>query len=172
MGAVDFGTSKSSGAAQQPAKPSRLLVRIDMTPMVDIAFLLLIFFMVTTVFRTPTAMELILPEEKQAVDTTLVDESSLLTFMVLGSNELALRIGAGPVRPLAWQSVKSLLAAKRDEFGDKVNIVLRLHPDAEYESMVTLIDQFNLARTTRFSLDHYTALDDSLMRLSGFKTSL
>ena len=39
------------------AKKKRVGVRIDMTPMVDVAFLLLIFFMVTTVFRRPLAME-------------------------------------------------------------------------------------------------------------------
>jgi biopolymer transport protein ExbD len=36
----------------------RISVRIDMTPMVDIAFLLLIFYMVTTVFAMPQAMEI------------------------------------------------------------------------------------------------------------------
>ena len=39
-------------------KKSRIRVRIDMTPMVDVAFLLLIFFMVTTVFRQPQALEM------------------------------------------------------------------------------------------------------------------
>jgi biopolymer transport protein ExbD len=39
-------------------------VRIDMTPMVDVAFLLLIFFMVTTVFRTPQALEINLPPDR------------------------------------------------------------------------------------------------------------
>ncbi|MHC5066646.1 MAG: ExbD/TolR family protein, partial [Planctomycetota bacterium] len=51
----------SEGTGLRPRK-KRLGIRIDMTPMVDIAFLLLIFFMVTTVFRRPLAMEVNLPE--------------------------------------------------------------------------------------------------------------
>jgi biopolymer transport protein ExbD len=39
----------------------RISIRIDMTPMVDIAFLLLIFYMVSTVFSMPQAMEINLP---------------------------------------------------------------------------------------------------------------
>ena len=41
----------------------RLAIRIDMTPMVDIAFLLLIFYMVSTVFAMPQAMESPWPRE-------------------------------------------------------------------------------------------------------------
>ena len=48
----------------------RISIRIDMTPMVDIAFLLLIFYMVSTVFAMPQAMEINLPpaDQEQEVD--------------------------------------------------------------------------------------------------------
>ena len=59
----------------------RLAIRLDMTPMVDIAFLLLIFYMVSTVFAMPQAMEINLPpiEEEEQVD---IKESNLLTIRV------------------------------------------------------------------------------------------
>ncbi|MBK6765929.1 MAG: biopolymer transporter ExbD [bacterium] len=65
MGAVDLGGAKKSGASGSAWKRPRVAIRIDMTPMVDIAFLLLIFFMVTTVFRLPTAMDLVLPPDEE-----------------------------------------------------------------------------------------------------------
>ena len=47
------------GAKKGLRRPKRrIAIRIDMTPMVDIAFLLLIFYMVTTVFSMPQAMEI------------------------------------------------------------------------------------------------------------------
>ena len=61
MGAVDTPDRRSSGKKKglNTRRPKRRVgVRIDMTPMVDVAFLLLIFFMVTTVFRTPQALEI------------------------------------------------------------------------------------------------------------------
>ena len=59
----------------------RIAIRIDMTPMVDIAFLVLIFYMVSTVFSMPQTMEINLPkpDETEEVD---VKESNLLTLHV------------------------------------------------------------------------------------------
>ena len=73
MGGLDAaghegGGTKKSGVLSHKKKRSR--IAIDMTPFVDIAFLLLIFFMVTTVFNLPQAMELNLPEEN-AEDATV-----------------------------------------------------------------------------------------------------
>jgi len=63
MGAVDVepkaGKAKTALGLR---KRKRVGIRVDMTPMVDVAFLLLIFFMVTTVFRRPLAMEINMPE--------------------------------------------------------------------------------------------------------------
>lgn len=43
-------------------KKARVSIRIDMTPMVDVAFLLLTFFMLTTQFRPPEEIQVILPD--------------------------------------------------------------------------------------------------------------
>jgi biopolymer transport protein ExbD len=51
-----------------------------MTPMVDVAFLLLIFFMVTTVFRRPPGMEMNIPKSG---DTVKIKESNVMTIYVL-----------------------------------------------------------------------------------------
>ncbi len=56
-----------------------------MTPMVDIAFLLLIFYMVTTVFSMPQAMEINLPPKDQDKPIE-VKESNLLTLRVDGNS--------------------------------------------------------------------------------------
>lgn len=172
MGAVDLGGSKPSGGGEGKAwKRPRVAIKIDMTPMVDIAFLLLIFFMVTTVFRLPTAMEMILPPPDEPAVESKVNEKSMLSFMVLENDSLALQIGVEAPVPLHWDSLKPLLDSKYEEFEDKVIVVTKIHPDAKYETMVNLIDEFNLANTTKFSVDRYTTYEDSLLRLNGFETS-
>ena len=60
----------------------RVAYRIDMTPMVDIAFLLLIFYMVTTVFAMPQAMEINLPPKEQKDIEIDIKESNLLTIRI------------------------------------------------------------------------------------------
>jgi biopolymer transport protein ExbD len=47
-------------------KKARISVKIDMTPMVDVAFLLLTFFMLTTQFRPPEEVQITLPSSHSA----------------------------------------------------------------------------------------------------------
>src|SRR5215471_21161698 len=92
MGAVDTperrsGKKKGFSASR---KKRRVGIRIDMTPMVDVAFLLLIFFMVTTVFRTPKALEINLPPNKSVP----VRQSNTLLIRVLADGRLLWKDGA------------------------------------------------------------------------------
>src|SRR5262249_4013549 len=95
MGAVDTperksGKKKAGLSGRRPKR--RVGIRIDMTPMVDVAFLLLIFFMVTTVFRTPKALEINLPpKDNKNVE---VPESKTMTIRILADGRLYWKRGA------------------------------------------------------------------------------
>jgi biopolymer transport protein ExbD len=173
MGAVDVGGPKKSGAGPSWKRP-RIAIRIDMTPMVDIAFLLLIFFMVTTVFRLPQAMEMNLPEASNERPTTVpVYEKKLLTVFVMRIGEkdsLAYMIGVESPKPLAWDSLRPKLLERRAIYGDSLTVLAKIDRKAKYVSMVNLVDDLNVAKTTRFSIDRYTTYDDSIMRAAGFTT--
>src|SRR3989339_809112 len=174
MGAVDLGGSKKPAGGGQGWKRPRVSIRIDMTPMVDIAFLLLIFFMVTTVFRLPTAMEMVLPPDTKTNEepqTTKVLEDKLITFLVTEYDSLACFVGIKKPQPLLWDSLKAKLFERYDIWGDSVVVLTRIHPKAKYETMVNLIDEFNLAKTTRFTIGKYTTDEDSLLHEAGFETS-
>lgn len=172
MAAVDAAGPKQRGGAKAWKRP-RVAIRIDMTPMVDIAFLLLVFFMVTTVFRLPQAMEINLPPEAEVPMELEVGESRLLTLRVIETDELFYNVGNDLPQPLPWDSLRPKLLERRAAVGlDKAGrsrliIVARVCRKANYESMVNLIDEFNVAKTTRFSLDRYTFADDSVLRLGG-----
>ncbi|NUO18742.1 biopolymer transporter ExbD [bacterium] len=170
MGAVDVGGPKKSSGGQAWKRP-RVAIRIDMTPMVDIAFLLLIFFMVTTVFRLPTAMEMVLPPPNEVAQPGKVFKEKLLQFYVLNNDSLALQIGDTLAKPLMWTDLRDSLKSRYDRYGDSVVVVARVHPKAKFMSLVDLVDEFNLVGTTRFSIDHYTTLDDSMLRAAGFQTA-
>src|SRR5467141_1664183 len=93
MGAVDTPERKSGKSKSKSFhRPKRRVgVRIDMTPMVDVAFLLLIFFMVTTVFRTPKAVEINLPPKDLNVQ---VPESKTMSIRILADGRLYWKRGA------------------------------------------------------------------------------
>src|SRR5256885_16648798 len=104
MGAVDTperGGKKKKGGLSGRRPKRRVGIRIDMTPMVDVAFLLLIFFMVTTVFRTPKALEINLPPKELTQDVAC---SKTMTLRILADGRLYWKRGC-PENPWNRSSV-------------------------------------------------------------------
>jgi biopolymer transport protein ExbD len=150
MGAVDTPqpsrSKKKGGGFHRPKR--RIGIRIDMTPMVDIAFLLLIFFMVTTVFRTPQALEINLPPDENV--KIEVAQSKVLTLRVLEADRVYWRRGEDP-----W--ARTDLAGLENVFkplaGNKELVVLiQIDREAKFRNMVEVIDELDVAQLTRFSL--------------------
>jgi biopolymer transport protein ExbD len=78
----DSGHKKGLGVK----KAKKLSTRVDMTPMVDLGFLLITFFIFTATMSTPNTMKLTMPkDEKNEKDQMEVKESGALTLL-LGSN--------------------------------------------------------------------------------------
>ena len=142
-----------------PKPRPRVGIRVDMTPMVDVAFLLLIFFMVTTVFRQPTAMEINLP----APDATVsVPESNVLTVFVDREDALFARIAAEPPSRVTWDDLRPTFEANVTANPDLI-VLVRIHPRAPFETMVDMMDLLEDAGMTRFSLVRMNEEDTALM---------
>jgi len=138
----------------------RIAIRLDMTPMVDIAFLLLIFYMVTTVFAMPQAMEINLPppDQEEEVD---VKESNLLTLRVDGGgrywwnlkrvtqDNLPQLVQARTDTPdslgygLDTKALQTLLV-EENRANPKLNTLILLHRDAKYSDMVDILDEIDV----------------------------
>jgi biopolymer transport protein ExbD len=136
-------------------KPKRPGIRIDMTPMVDVAFLLLIFFMVTTVFRRPLAMEVNMPEPGAKVE---VPESNVLTVFVDGQERILTRMGKGGLTPVAWDDMAPTLTAGAAANPDLI-VLVKIAREARYERMVDMMDVLEDAHMQRFSLVEMTDAD-------------
>lgn len=142
---------KSSGKKGLRHPKRRLGIRIDMTPMVDIAFLLLIFYMVTTIFAAPQAMEINLPpkqDDTAFADTKKVKKSNLLNVWVEKSGDFYYQIGS-ELRTQSDMSIPWKIPADslRDLFTrynwdrPKLSTLFIIHPEAKYSKMVDLLDE-------------------------------
>jgi biopolymer transport protein ExbD len=118
-----------------------------MTPMVDIAFLLLIFFMVTTVFRTPQAMEVNLPPD----ETVEVPESNVMSVYVDSNSELSYRMGTGILAPVQRKDLRRLFQDQAKLNPDLI-ILVKVDRKAKYADMVNMMDELEFANMERFSL--------------------
>ena len=152
MAAVDTPQPR---AGKQKAKgfhrPKRRVgIRIDMTPMVDVAFLLLIFFMVTTVFRTPQALEINLPPDKE--QTKDIAESKILQLRVLSEDRVFWKRG-----PKTDPWVRTTVAGIKDVLKPLASVsdlvvLIQIDREAKFNNMVSIIDQLDLAHQSRFSI--------------------
>ena len=66
-------------------KKRRVAIRLDMTPMVDIAFLLLIFYMATTQFKPPEAKAVELPTSHSMIE---LPDKDIITITVTGQDSI------------------------------------------------------------------------------------
>jgi biopolymer transport protein ExbD len=81
----DSGHKKGPGVK----KAKKLSTRVDMTPMVDLGFLLITFFIFTTTMSTPNTMALTMPKDDvNKDDLTEVKESGALTIMLGKGNQV------------------------------------------------------------------------------------
>jgi biopolymer transport protein ExbD len=155
MGAVDAPQTRSSGKKKGKGfhRPKRRVgIRIDMTPMVDVAFLLLIFFMVTTVFRTPQALEINLPPDKDV--KIEVAESKVLTVRVLPDDRAYWKRGTDPWSRTDVPGLGAVLAPFKSN--KELVVLIKIDREAKFNNMVDIIDELDLANLTRFSLGTLT----------------
>lgn len=173
MSSVDLGGGRpkkqTKGGLKRPKH--RVAIRIDMTPMVDIAFLLLIFYMVTTIFSAPLSMEISLPPK----DTTTsgpppvpIAESKLLLMYVDKGDAIYYQIGKDMKQPIIApmdQLLKIIDDKNRNVPG--LVMVLKLDQKASYKMMVDIIDAIQgVERSINTAVDQANAAGSNMPRYS------
>jgi biopolymer transport protein ExbD len=128
-------------------KRKAALGEITMASTSDIAFLLLIFFIVTTIFAAEQGLTLVLPgKQKNAADIVRVKESNIATIFVEADNSITL-----DASPIVVNQIKKVIE-DRILANPKLVILLKVHPDADYGRMVACLDELRLAKATKVSL--------------------
>lgn len=153
VGEAQPRTEKRKGRKRRRMK--RLGVRIDMTPMVDIAFLLLTFFMLTTVFSAPQTMEIALPPQNTKVE---VAESNLLTLRVMENGSIYWNLGVETPQSIEFKDLHKLLV-DRNAANPRLINVIKVDRKAKYHDMVDIMDELQLSNVGRFSLAPMTESD-------------
>ena len=108
-------------------------VNINLTPLIDVVFLLLIFFMVSTTFDTTSQLKINLPEASQ--DQSVVPPQKL-SLMIDAKGNFFLNS-----RELTNNKSATLKAAlERTMDGNKLPIVIQSDADSPVQSLVTAMD--------------------------------
>lgn len=147
-------TSTASGGEKKGiARLQKASPRVDLTPMVDLGFLLITFFIFSTTMHEQTALKLFLPAEGSS---TTVGESTTLTLIPTGNNKLLYFNGSfeqakqnqslGITGYQLNQGIGDLIRKKQAALlltGKKKDFNIIIHPDgsATYRNIVDLLDE-------------------------------
>ena len=116
---------------------------IPTSSMADIAFLLLIFFLVTTTIDMDKGLGMVLPAEGEEME---INKKNILNCLINSTGYVLLGGEAVDIKNLA-KAVRQKIAQN-----DKLVISVKAHNASRYEDYVRVIDQLKQANATRISI--------------------
>jgi biopolymer transport protein ExbD len=157
----------STGEGGKSKKRSKKVsTRIDMTPMVDLAFLLITFFMFTTSLNQPQAMELNMPDKKDNKTTKLVDELALTVILGEGNKVFWYQGIENPkVETTDYSSggIREVLKEKIKQIPEMV-VIIKAVETSRYKNLVDIIDEMHIVGIPRFVPMDITDKDKELIK--------
>lgn len=123
---------------------SRVSDEIPNSSLSDIAFLLLIFFMVSTVFAIEEGLLLQLPSQEGVVKK--IARKNIMRISAYPDGNVTI-----DDEPVMINQIRSRVEQAKIE-NDKIIIVVETHPEARYGLMIDVLDELKLAEATRISL--------------------
>lgn len=126
---------------------------VDLAPMVDIALLLLMFFMVTTSFNKPNVFLMGLPKESANSKPVPVNPNFVMTVQIAksgnvyiqrgleGPNNLPKRVPLDQIEKYVQQVREQVLNDPENKTKSEVVTVVKIHKESLYESMIDVLDE-------------------------------
>ena len=136
-------------------KKRRIGIAIDMTPMVDVAFLLLIFFMLTTQFKPPEQDKITLPESNSEAKSP---ESDIITIAVTKTPTVRViyRQGGEEIkREIAPADVSTQLGtilSNARTANPRARMIIKMDKEAQYGIMADMMGALQEAKAPRFNV--------------------
>ena len=130
-------------------KKSRTSGEIPTSSMADIAFLLLIFFLVTTIFDEEKGLSIVLPERGEEAE---VSANNILHLVVQPNGVVEVRRGESP--QVQQTAPSGIGAIWRFEVGQNPNLIaaVKTAPGAPYRYMIDVLDQLQASGAERVNL--------------------
>jgi biopolymer transport protein ExbD len=155
---AEMDTSSGGGHKKGPGvkKSKKMSTRVDLTPMVDLGFLLITFFIFTTTMSQPTAMKLFLPKDvDKPEEQNKVKESAVLTLMLGKNDQVYYYEGIDPTKMQSsnFKAIRDVILDKKRRTDPKdFVVVLKPTKDATYKNTVNILDEMTIDEVKRFAL--------------------
>ena len=171
MASLDTGGGDDHGKKGPGVKKAnKLSTRVDMTPMVDLGFLLITFFIFTTTMAQPTAMNLFMPKdvEKQE-DQNKVKESGAFTIMLSKNDNVFYYEGLDPtqLKSTTFKGIRDEIIRKKQSTNPE-DLVMIIKPtdDATYKNTVDILDEMTINEIKRYAMVDISPVEQELIRIT------
>lgn len=137
-------------------------VKIDMTPMVDLNFLLLMFFMFTSSFSKPNVMDLGLPAKGDHTPTTQIGDKNQITFIIGENNRVfyhqsnAKDLTEAGLKETDYNgvNVSKIISNAYDKALTKeiFTIIVKPTDESNYKNFVDMMDNISISKKERYGI--------------------
>ncbi len=173
MAELDTSGGGKKGGKVRSKKAS---TRVDLTAMVDLAFLLVTFFMLTTTLNKPKAMDLAMPDKDEKTNKQEPIAASRTLTLLLGKNDKVEWFIGVPTQPLSPPTVdgfgknglrKVLLeeAQKvKSSTGKDMFVIIKPSEKSVYKNMVDALDEMHIANINLYAIVDITKDEIGLLQ--------
>jgi len=182
---AEIDTSQGGGGKKKG--PKKVSTKVDMTPMVDLAFLLITFFMLTTTFSTPKVMQVLMPDKTENKNEKKDESFGKCTVIVLGDYDEAKKenklywyqVIKGQPPELAEieyssEKMREFFSKKKKDVARDPDcskqgfvVVIKLKDQARFNAMVDILDEMAIVGVNRYGIQDIEPRELDLIK--GFK---
>ncbi|MCC8408908.1 biopolymer transporter ExbD [Mucilaginibacter sp. UR6-1] len=167
----------SAAGSGRKATRKRASTRVDLTAMVDLAFLLITFFMLTTTLSKSKMMPIVMPDIPGETGFS-VSENRTLT-VCLGKDNKALWYLGRAEQPILKPTVagygkngirKALLDARayvKNNYGKTLMVIVKPADSSKYENLVNTIDELDITQVPAYAIADIAPQDIELLKQKG-----
>lgn len=173
------GGGKNKGGKVRSKKQS---TRVDLTAMVDLAFLLITFFMLTTTLAKPQAMDLAMPDkEKQDQQELTIADNRTMTILLGANNRLEWYMGLvdnpltppqvdnygrNGIRKALVENAKKVIATTGDPSKGLI-VLIKPSDQSNYRNFVDILDEMKVSNIDRYAIVEISEPDIALLKRDG-----
>ena len=147
--------------------------RVDLTPMVDLGFLLITFFVFTSTMARPTVMKIDMPNDQSTV-TDPICNSCVLTA-ILCNNDLIRyyegETGKAQIRTADYNSIRQIIVQKKKKVAaargnaDQFVLIIKPTETSSFKNFVVITDEVTINNIKHYYIDEVTVAEKNFLKL-------
>lgn len=177
---AELDTSGKGGGKGGKIRSKKASTRIDLTAMVDLAFLLITFFIMTTTLAKPKAMDMFMPDKTKKDVQLPVPESRTMTILLGTNDKLEWFVGepgksAPTVDNFGKDGIRKTLIEqnkkiKETHAGPDNDMIVLVKPSdhATYKDFVNMMDELTIAGINRYGVVDITPAEIALLKRTDY----